>query len=131
MISIVMNHFFYLASNWEPIGMNIEKRHENRNLNSGIVKIFMFFGRLDDNNRSVGRSENQASVVNFNHTVRIAKEKCNKNKQECRNDDVYRKDRLWKLNVDKYINAQLEEAERSKSNLENVARMYDSKWGGL
>jgi hypothetical protein len=50
---------FYLTVNGKPVGMYIQRTHEDRDHQSLIVEIFSFFNLLNHNNLTIGRSNDQ------------------------------------------------------------------------
>ena len=51
-----MRYMLYCSIYREPVGMHIEYRHEDGNLQSLLVKDLVFHHLLDGYNRTVGRS---------------------------------------------------------------------------
>ena len=62
-IAVEMVNRLHLPIHRKPVGVDIEKAHENRNHQPSVVEIFRFLDFLDDNDLSVGRRDNDSLRV--------------------------------------------------------------------
>ena len=70
-----------------PVGMHIEGRHEDGNLQFLLMEILGFLGGLDHHYASVRRCDDEIGVIDLQHTYRAAEEIGHKNQQHSREDE--------------------------------------------
>ena len=93
-----------------PVGMHVERTHENADLQPFVVEMVVLVRRLDDYHLAVAGRDDEVGVVYLQHANRVAEEISDEHQQRCRQYKRHSENPVGLPHEDRHVDDEQQEA---------------------